>query len=71
MRETIAKHAPLKEAEEVRQRMTIIKKRLETHNRLEEELAYVWPSLLFDETKITRLHDRIRRELQDLPPRFG
>jgi hypothetical protein len=72
MREIVAKYPTrLKEVKDVRQRMRIIKKRLEAHNRLEEEQAYVWPSSLFDEPSVSRLHDRIRYELENLPPRFS
>ncbi|HKO97354.1 MAG TPA: hypothetical protein VJU86_10200 [Pyrinomonadaceae bacterium] len=63
--------APAKEIEVVRQRMIIIKKRLETHNRLEEEQVYTWPSLLFDEPMVARLCEHLRHELENLPPRFG
>ena len=62
---------PAKEIAGVRQRMIIIKKRLETHNRLEEEQAYTWPSLLFDEPMVARLSEHLRHELENLPPRFG
>ena len=72
MREIAAsRQARPKEVKEVRQRMTIIKKRLETHNRLEEKRAYLWPALLFDEPTVSRLHDRIQHELKNLPPRFS
>ena len=62
---------PTKEIERVRQRMIIIKKRLETHNRLEEEQAYTWPSLLFDEPTVARLCRSLQHELENLPPRFA
>ena len=72
MREIIvSKQARLKKAKEVKQRMTIVKKRLEAHNRLEEKRAYLWPALLFDENTVSRLHSRIRHELENLPPRFS
>ena len=72
MRE-IAKNqsVPAKELEGVRQSMIIIKKRLETHNQLEEEQAYTWPSLLFDEPMVARLSEHLRHELENFPPRFG
>ena len=65
------REAERKELEELRQRLAVIRQRLETHNRLEEEQAYVWPSLLFDETTITHLCDQLLHELENLPPRFG
>jgi len=63
--------APREEIEGLRQRMTNVRERLETHNRLEEELAYVWPSLLFDNQTVARLCDRVLRELKNLPSRFA
>ena len=63
--------APADEIDGVRQRMIIIKKRLETHNRLEEEQAYTWPSLLFDEPMVARLSEHLRHELENLPLRFA
>jgi hypothetical protein len=65
-----SQQAHLEEIEVLRQRMTIIKKRLEAHNRLEEEQVYVWPSMLFDAQTIADLCDHLRRELENLPPRF-
>jgi hypothetical protein len=70
MREAGSQQAHLEETQDLRQRMTIIKKRLEAHNRLEEKQAYTWPSLLFDEQTVVRLCDRLRHELENLPPRF-
>jgi hypothetical protein len=72
MRETSDNQpAGAKDIEEVRQRMIIIKKRLEVHDRLEEAQAYTWPSLLFDEPMVARLLEHLRHELENLPPRFG
>jgi iron-sulfur cluster repair protein YtfE (RIC family) len=72
MREITANQlARLEEIQDLRLRLTIIKKRLEAHNRLEEEQAYVWPSMLFDEQTITGLCGHLRHELENLPPRFG
>lgn len=55
----------------VRQRMIIIKKRLEVHNRLEEKRAYTWPVMIFDEPTVARLRERLQHELENLPPRFA
>jgi iron-sulfur cluster repair protein YtfE (RIC family) len=71
-REIVAsQEARLERVEEVRQRMTIVKKRLEAHNRLEEKRAYLWPASLFDEQTVSRLHERLQDELKKLPPRFA
>ncbi|HEY3025585.1 MAG TPA: hemerythrin domain-containing protein [Pyrinomonadaceae bacterium] len=66
-----SQEAHFEEIEVLRQRLTIIKKRLEAHNLLEEEQAYVWPSTLFDERTMADLCDRLRHELENLPPRFA
>ncbi len=72
MREIIAgQQTRLKEVKEIRQRMTIIKKRLEAHNRLEEEQVYIWPSLIFDDPTVIGLTKRLQRELENLPTRFS
>jgi hypothetical protein len=71
MREIAGSQRPrLEEIEELRQRMTTVRERLETHNRLEEEQAYTWLALLFDEPTVARLRERLRHELENLPPRF-
>ena len=62
---------PRKEIKELRQRLTEIRKRLETHNILEEALVYTWPSLLFDQKLVAALGDSLRHELENLPPRFA
>lgn len=56
---------------EVQQRMMVIKQRLEAHNQLEEERAYIWPVLLFDGPTVARLRASLQHELENLPPRFG
>ena len=63
--------APRREIKELRRRITAIRKRLESHNLLEEGLVYTWPSLLFDEKSVAALGDGLRRELENLPPRFA
>lgn len=62
---------PRKETKELRQRLTEIRKRLETHNILEEALVYTWPSLVLDQKSVAALSDSLRRELENLPPRFA
>ena len=60
-----------KYSEEFRKRLTVIRKRLETHNDLEEEQVYTWPALLFDEKTVVRLSERLQHELANLPPRIS
>jgi iron-sulfur cluster repair protein YtfE (RIC family) len=62
---------PRRETKELRQRMTGIRKRLETHNLLEEALVYTWPSLLLDQKSVDALRDSLKHELENLPPRFA
>ena len=61
----------VEKAGDLRQRLTAIAKRLEAHNRLEENQAYTWPTLLFEEQELAALRARIAHELENLPPRFG
>jgi hypothetical protein len=63
--------SPHEEIKYLRQRMTDIRKRLETHNQLEEKQVYTWPSLLFDQETVAALRDGFRHELENLPPRFA
>lgn len=44
--------------------------RLELHNQLEEEQAYLWPSDVLNEAELETLHERIDHELMNMPPRF-
>jgi len=53
------------------QRMTAVGKRLETHNLLEERLVYTWPALLLDDKSVVALSDRLKLELENVPPRFA
>ena len=45
--------------------------RLEAHNRLEEEIVYGLPARLLPATKQAELAAQVRRELENLPPRFS
>lgn len=58
-------------AEELRRRLVVLGKRLEAHNLIEEKRTYAWPALVFDEPTMLRLCERLRHELENLPPRFG
>lgn len=61
----------VEELQDVRRRVTAIAKRLAAHNRLEEQRLYRWPSSLFDEITIAELREGLKRELENLPPRFS
>lgn len=45
--------------------------RLEGHNRLEELKVYRWTETVLDSQAQARLVENLRRELENLPPRFG
>lgn len=72
MREVVASETMrLEEVEDAKRRLTTIAERLAVHNRLEEKQAYTWPALLFDENRIAKLREGLKRELENLPPRFS
>jgi len=71
MREiTVGQNSQDLEIAEIRTQMKTIRKQLEVHNVLEEEQAYTWPMVLFDEATLTRLAQRLKQELENVPPRF-
>ena len=67
----VGQDAGREEPEDLRKRLAVISRRLETHNRLEEKRAYTWPALLFDEPRVARLCGSLQHELENLPPRFA
>jgi hypothetical protein len=71
-REIVAVQTPsVAEFGELRPRLTVIRTRLEAHNRLEEDQLYKWPGLLFDKSTLVDLSQRLHHELENLPPRFA
>jgi hypothetical protein len=56
---------------EVRRRVEAVVARLAEHNRLEEEQVYLWQRALLDAREREELSARMRRELENLPPRFA
>jgi hypothetical protein len=56
---------------EVRRSVVEIQTRLAKHNRLEENHVYQWINVLLDESERSALMARIRRELENTPPRFS
>jgi hemerythrin superfamily protein len=60
-----------KQFREVRRSVVEIQTRLAKHNELEEHHVYKWVNVLLDETKRSALLTRIRRELENTPPRFS
>lgn len=55
---------------EVRRSVLKIQSRLAKHNELEEKQVYKWVNVLLDRTERSALIARIRRELENMPPRF-
>lgn len=55
---------------EVRSIALSVKTRLSAHNQLEENQVYGWIDVLLDEAARSALYARVRRELENLPPRF-
>ena len=55
----------------VRQIMNAVSVRLEAHNALEEERVYRLPAILLTPAEQSALATRMRREIENLPPRFN
>jgi hypothetical protein len=58
------------EIERVRQMVATVRDRLETHNKLEEDLVYRLPAKLLEPEEQTALEVEILGELKNLPRRF-
>lgn len=54
----------------VRSIVLSVNNRLSAHNQLEEKQVYGWIDVLLDEAERSALNARVRRELENLPPRF-
>ncbi len=57
--------------EKVRDAVVSVKRRLETHNQIEETEVYRWAERLLSAPESAALDERMRREITNLPPRFG
>ena len=55
----------------VREDVGAVAARLAEHNRLEEEQVYLWQSALLNEDARDDFRVRMRREIENLPPRFA
>lgn len=58
-------------ADQVRQIVLAVKSRLKSHNQLEEQFVYSLPEKVLASDEQSDLATRIRRELENLPPRFA
>lgn len=56
---------------EIKQRVLAVRDRLQEHNRLEEEQVYLWPKMLLPAEERAELSARMRREIENLPPRLS
>jgi hypothetical protein len=56
---------------EIKQRVLAVSARLQEHNRLEEEQVYLWPEMLLSAGERAGLSVRMRREIENLPPRLS
>lgn len=54
----------------VESRARAVAARLDEHNRVEEEHVYRWPEPLLPEAQLELLRAAMRREIENLPPRF-
>jgi Hemerythrin HHE cation binding domain len=55
----------------LRGKVQAVAARLSEHNRLEEEQVYLWESALLPDNARAELRDRMKRELDNIPPRFA
>jgi hypothetical protein len=71
-RELAARAAPADRGRllQIRERVHAVAGRLAEHNRIEEEQVYRWPKALLGETELDTLRAGMKREIENLPPRF-
>ena len=55
----------------IRGRTDALAARLAEHNRVEEEQVYRWPDASLDAARLEALREGLRRELENIPPRFA
>lgn len=56
---------------QIRGRVSAVADRLIEHNRSEEQQVYLWPGALLAGTELDTLRAGVRREIENLPPRFS
>ncbi len=59
------------ELNRIRDQVDAVSTRLKVHNELEEEQVYEWPALMLSASELRMLEDVLKREIENLPPRFG
>ena len=60
-----------RQLEDVRATIAAVARRLNPHNRLEEEGVYLWTGELLSNAEQSELAERLRMELEKMPPRFA
>lgn len=55
----------------VRETIAAVSRRLEKHNEREESRIYEWADALLSEPERAALNERMKKEIENLPPRFG
>ena len=56
---------------QIKVRAQAVAERLAEHNRMEEEQVYLWPVRLLGASQLEALREGMRREIENLPPRFS
>jgi hypothetical protein len=56
---------------EIKHRVLSVSSRLQDHNQMEEEQVYLWPEILMAPTECAGMSVRMKREINNLPPRFS
>jgi hypothetical protein len=56
---------------EIKHRVLSVSSRLQEHNQMEEEQVYLWPEILMTPTECAGMSVRMKREIDNLPPRFS
>jgi hemerythrin superfamily protein len=68
---SIRKQQDASDTEVLRRSVVEIQNRLAKHNELEENHVYKWVNILLDETELSVLVAGIKREIENIPPRFS
>ena len=56
---------------QIKARASAVAERLAGHNQLEERQVYLWPEALLEGGQLDALREGMRREVENLPPRFS
>ena len=56
---------------QIKGRASAVANRLAEHNRVEEGQVYLWPVALLAESELDSVREGMKREIENLPPRFS